>query len=131
MFCDYNNFSDDGVYSALRVMNYLSRVSGNLDSFRKILPKIHVTKTIKVPCFTNKFEVIEQIRSQLISDDVNIQENEENAILVQRMEGWYIIRTSQTENIISVRCEGFKQELLDSLLINVEQLFSEVGLSLW
>jgi len=132
MFNDYNDRSDDGIYSAMRMVHLLSEASTNLQHIKTIFPQIHISKSIKISCGEgNKLEVLERLKNIVRANDLVLHQNEEDAILIKQAEGWYVIRSSQTENTLTVRCEGFDKEGLDSVQAKAEELLSSVGLSLW
>lgn len=132
MFYDYNFLADDGIYAALRMIHYLSRFSGNLQDISQVFPPVHISKSIKISCGeNNKHDILDRMKNHVSSNNLVIGTNEEGAILIQNIEGWYLIRVSETENALSVRCEGFDRDGLYTIQDRAEELLSTVGLSLW
>lgn len=128
MFKDYNSFSDDGVYSACLMLQYLSDF-GSIRAMRSGLPEVHVSKLIRIKCplSTNKFELIQKIKTSIGENKIV----NDNAIIVQMQEGWIVIRPSETEHMITVRCEGFYKDGLQIVQEKADSLLSIVGLSIW
>jgi phosphomannomutase len=75
--------------------------------------------------------LFENLKVYVKLQDLIIGETEEDTLLVKNMEGWYLIRISQTENALSVRCEGVNQDALGVMQDKLEEALSAVGLSMW
>jgi phosphomannomutase len=132
LFRDYHELSDDGIYSALRMLHCLSEMSLNLQEVRAMLPTLYISKSIKISCGeNNKNDLFEKLLSYVKQENLVIDENAEGAIIVRQTEGWYIIRISETENALSVRCEGYNKNGLNLIQDKIEETLSVVGLSLW
>ena len=132
LFYDYNNLSDDGIYSALRMLHYLSELSFSLHEIKALFPPLYITKSIKIKCVErNKHELFEKLRNYIKQENLVVDESTEGAVLVKNIEGWYVIRISETENALSVRCEGLNKNALSMIQDRVEEALSVIGLSLW
>ena len=132
LFADHNCMIDDGIYTALRLLHCLSRTSSTLNQIRSLLPNLHISKSITVKCGDqDKYAIFSILRNQIKIQDLITDESSEGAILVKNVEGWYVIRLSETENALSVRCEGFNEGALSILQDRLEDVLSVVGLSMW
>lgn len=132
LFRDHNELSDDGIYSALRMLHCLSDMSLNLQEVRSIMPTLYISKSMKIKCGeNNKNDLFNSLLSHAKQQNLVIDENAEGAIIIRQTEGWYIIRISETENALSVRCEGYNKNGLNMIQDKIEDSLSMVGLSLW
>jgi phosphomannomutase len=132
LFYDYHGFSDDGIYSALLMLNYLSEVSINLQDIRELLPPLYISTSIQIPCKdNNKRDIFKRLTGYIKQQNLVLDESLEGSILVKQTEGWYVVRISETENSLSVRCEGFNKNGLHLVEAKAEEALSMVGLSLW
>ena len=71
------------------------------------------------------------MRNYIKQENLVVDESTEGAVLVKNIEGWYVIRISETENALSVRCEGLNKNALSMIQDRVEEALSVIGLSLW
>lgn len=105
---------DDGIYAALRCLEILSE---NKEAFSN-LPYGFVTPEIRITCEENKkFLMIEKIKEKLKNrqiEFVNI-----DGIRVSNEKGWWLIRSSNTQNAISLRAEANKKEYMKQILEEV------------
>ena len=132
LFYDYHGLSDDGIYAALLMLNYLSEVSINLQDIRELLPQLYISTSIQIPCNdNNKRDIFKRLTSYIKQQNLILDESLEGSILVKQTEGWYVVRVSETENSLSVRCEGFNKNGLHLVEAKAEEALSMVGLSLW
>jgi phosphomannomutase/phosphoglucomutase len=128
MFKDYNIFSDDGIYSACLMLQYLSNFD-NMFAMRSILPEVHVSKLMRIKCLpsTDKFELMEKIKKHIGENKII----NGAAVIVQMQEGWIVIRPSETEHVLTIRCEGFYKDGLQIVQEKADSILSSVGLSIW
>ena len=54
-----------------------------------------------------------------------------SAVIIQMQEGWIVIRASETEQALTVRCEGFYKDGLQVVQEKADSILSSVGLSIW
>lgn len=121
--------SDDGIYSALRMIEILSKKSVSLEDLYSKLPKSYPSNDMKIKIDeAKKFQIIKDIKEYMLSisrDFINI-----DGIRYQNDHGWWIIRASNTEPAINVRCEGNSKKNLDLILSDLKKILSEFDLSI-
>ena len=109
------------------LLNILSHAGKPLSSLISHLPKIHNTPEVRfhVPAAV-KFKIVPEIKKRLQSanqKDVTI--NDIDGVRVTTPEGWWLVRPSNTEDVLTVRAEGFTVEGLEHLKSQmIEQLKS-------
>ncbi len=96
---------DDALYAALRVLNALARRGGSLADFRASLPAVVNTPEIRFDCpAERKFAVIDEVRARLAergADVVGI-----DGVRVNTEDGWWLLRASNTQDVLVARCEA-------------------------
>ncbi len=122
-------YIDDAIYSALVLIQILSRLSISLSKLRKSLPTISVSKIFRIP-ITNKEEILNIILNSVQKKGLVCDIIFNNALLVNFPEGWWIARVAQTEPVLSVRCEGWTEDALNKILAQMENTLSNIGISL-
>ena len=102
---------DDALYAGVRLINYLSSNDINLETITDALPKIYSTPEIRVSCREEqKFEIIKTLQASLRADGVNF--NDIDGIRCNFEDAWWLIRASNTENILVLRFEAKDKQKL-------------------
>ncbi|QEK38393.1 phosphohexomutase domain-containing protein [Candidatus Cytomitobacter primus] len=130
MFRDSFFCADDGIYSALRLLQIMKCIPYRLCDIRNIIPKIWTSKPLRINCGDlNKYDVMEFIKESLSRSNI-VTEKVHDSILINHHNGWWLVRASQTENVISARCEGWNEESYEEVKNFMEVTLSACGLSL-
>lgn len=115
---DYFGY-DDAIYAAARLIELLSRSDMSISEMLSDLPKAHSTPEIRPYCpDSRKFLIVEELKEKLGSryESVTI-----DGIRFKTEDGWGLIRASNTQEALIVRCESFRgEEGLDRLKRIVE-----------
>ncbi len=116
-FSDHYYGFDDGPYCAIRLLNILSHAGKPLSSLISHLPKMYNTPEVRfqVPA-TRKFKIATEIKERLQSNNKkDISINDIDGVRVTTPEGWWLVRASNSEDVMTVRAEGFTPEGLEHL----------------
>ncbi len=114
-FADHYYGFDDALYAAIRLLNILSDLPETLAQVYKSLPLVHHTPEIRIPCDgTRKHQIVEDIKERLMKNpDAGVITID--GIRVKTAEGWWLLRASNTEEVLVCRCESPTLEGLESL----------------
>jgi phosphomannomutase len=118
-FADKYYGFDDGIYSAIRLLNIVAESDISLANFKQNLPKTYTTTEIKINTSDeNKFKIIENIKQ-------NLHKNHQKFIDIDGIRcdsdiGWWLIRASNTQPVLVARCEANSIENLNLLKENVK-----------
>ncbi len=124
---EYYGF-DDAIYASVRLLNILSK-GFNLERFLKKFKNIHSTPEIKVSCEDNyKFKVIDEIVK--ITSKKYRDVSYVDGIRVNLSYGWWLIRASNTQPAIIIRCEANSEKYLICLIKEVELILLKFDLKL-
>lgn len=100
---------DDGVYSAIRLLDILSRSQATMTQFNDSVPFGFTIEEVKItlPKEENQKIMIKlaQILKEEGADTLDI-----DGIRVNRKHGWWLIRSSHTTNALTIKCEGDNSE---------------------
>jgi phosphomannomutase len=127
-FADKYYGFDDAPYCAIRLLNILSHADQPLSALTAHLPKMHYTPEVRfhVPA-SRKFEITPEILNRLRSaNQQDIAINDIDGVRVTTPDGWWLVRPSNTEDLLTMRAEGFTSEGLERLKA---QLVTELGSS--
>ena len=116
-FADHYYGFDDGPYCAVRLLNILSHAGKPLSALYAHLPKIHNTPEVRfhVPAAV-KFQIAPDIKKRLQAANLNgVTINDIDGVRITTPDGWWLVRPSNTEDILSIRAESFTPEGLERL----------------
>ncbi len=104
-FADRFYGHDDALYAAVRLLNAIGRFGGSLAEFRDSLPKVVNTPELRFPCDeTRKFGVIEAVAARL--KEAGAEVNDVDGVRVKTADGWWLLRASNTQDVLVARCEA-------------------------
>jgi phosphomannomutase len=104
-FADRYYGYDDALYAAVRLIEISSRSGESLAAFRNSLPQVVNTPEIRFPCAEErKRPVIEEVRERLSKAGAEV--NEIDGVRVRDGDGWWLLRASNTQDVLVARCEA-------------------------
>lgn len=111
---------DDGVYAAIRMLNWVAHNDETLAQSMDGLPVVFNTPEIRIHTSEDrKFEIIAEIKERLERDGATIDKIDGVRVLSDT--GWWLARASNTESAIIVRCEANDEAGLEHLKDEVKK----------
>jgi phosphomannomutase len=105
---------DDALYAAVRVLNALDARGESLAEYRDSLPAVVNTPEIRFACpGDRKFAVIDEVRARLDARGADVVAID--GVRVNTQDGWWLLRASNTQDVLVARCEARDQTGLDRL----------------
>ena len=105
---------DDALYAAVRVLGILARGTTSLAALRDRLPEVVNTPELRFPCSdTRKFAVIDEVRDRLRKDGADMSDID--GVRVRTRDGWWLLRASNTQDVLVARAEAGDQAGLGRL----------------
>ena len=96
---------DDAVYVAVRLLGILGRSSESLVAMRDRLPHVINTPELRFPCGeTRKFEVVREVGERLRQAAAEMTEID--GVRVRTADGWWLLRASNTQDVLVARAES-------------------------
>jgi phosphomannomutase len=113
---------DDALYAAIRLLNVISATGQSLAALRDRLPATISTPELRFPCADDrKFAVVGEVKSRL--DAAHADVNTIDGVRVRTNDGWWLLRASNTQDVLVARCEAATESGLRRLqLALVDQL---------
>lgn len=97
---------DDALYTAVRLLSVLVRAAETLDQMRDAMPQMFNTPEIRFDCPEDrKFLVAEEVHERL-KGDAGVDVLAIDGVRVTSSDGWWLLRASNTQAALSVRCES-------------------------
>jgi len=114
-FADKYYGYDDALYCAIRLMNAVGEAENGLSSLTAHLPKLHSTPEVRfeVP-EQDKFNIVPRIAENLKNID-NIAISEIDGVRITTDDGWWLLRASNTQDVLVARAEGHSAKGLERL----------------
>jgi len=126
---DFYGF-DDALYVATRVISQMVRTGQSITDFVDRLPEQHATPELHIACSdTEKFPLMERLSAFAKSHYDPSHLTLIDGVRVRTIDGWWLVRASNTEAALVVRAEGSTIDALDRLVKNIETALSAAGLN--
>ena len=117
---------DDAFYAAGRLLRILSKTGQALSRLMLSIPVYPATEEVRVPCPDDeKFSVIERIRDKAKAE---YECSVVDGVRILYPDGWGLIRSSNTQPVITLRCEGKTPEALERIMNDIKARVSAEGL---
>ncbi|HCS22344.1 MAG TPA: phosphomannomutase, partial [Rhodospirillaceae bacterium] len=130
-FADKYYGFDDGPYCAVRLLDILSRSAKPLSALVAHLPKMQNTPEVRfhVPA-ERKFKIAPEILARLRAENTaDVSINDIDGVRVTTPDGWWLMRASNTEDVLTVRAEGFNAEGLEKLKAQLVSQLAQSGIA--
>ncbi len=127
-FADRYYGYDDALYAAVRLIGVISRSGLGLAEFRDSLPPLVNTPELRFPCPEDrKWTVVEEVRARLAAEGAEITDID--GVRVKTTEGWWLLRASNTQDVLVARCEAADEAGLVRLKAALAAQLEASGLS--
>lgn len=130
-FADKYYGFDDAPYCAVRLLDILSRSGKKLSDLSAHLPKMQNTPEVRfhVPA-DRKFQIAPEILARLRGENAEgVSINDIDGVRVTTADGWWLMRASNTEDVLTIRAEGFNAEGLERLKAQLTGQLAQSGIA--
>ncbi len=118
---------DDGLYAAVRLLALLERRGTSLADLRDTLPDVCNTPELRFPCTEDrKFAVIEEVEARLAAAGADVTGID--GVRVNTDDGWWLLRASNTQDVLVARCEAGNEDGLARLKQDLSAQLAESGI---
>lgn len=125
-FADRYYGFDDGPYAAIRVIEMAGREGRDLALMRDSLRTAINTPELRFPCSdTEKFPIVARIKKDLAAAGAEV--NDVDGVRVNTKDGWWLLRASNTQDVLVARCEGPDLASLERLKADLAAALSGAG----
>ena len=124
IFFKSNYGFDDALYAAVQLIKTLSISNKKLSEYIDNIPKVFNTPEIRINCEDDKkFKLIDNITKS--QKKINKKIIDVDGLRVQSEDGWWLLRASNTQPCIVLRCESVSKVGLKNQLLKVKEAISE------
>ena len=105
---------DDALYAGVRLLGIVARMHGTLADVRLALPHVLNTPELRFDCDDQrKFAVVAEVAARLAAEGANVSEIDGVRVLTE--DGWWLLRSSNTQAVLVARCEASSEAGLERL----------------
>ncbi len=128
-FADRYYGFDDALYAAVRLLRLMAGHPAPLSAFRAALPPVFNTPEIRIGVEeARKFAVVEAVRARLEEQSAPFAAID--GVRAETADGWWLLRASNTQAALSLRCEAGTEEGLARLIENLRGVLADEGVDL-
>jgi phosphomannomutase len=96
---------DDALYAAIRLLSIVARAPQSLAAMRDSLPAVINTPELRFPVDeARKFAVVDEVKARLVA--AGAQLSDVDGVRVSTADGWWLLRASNTQDVLVARCEA-------------------------
>lgn len=124
---EYYGF-DDAHYAAVRLIRAVHLSGQSLTELRDAMPTLVATPDLRFPVEdVRKFVVVDEVIARLKSEGAAMDLTD--GARVTTADGWWLLRASNTQAMLTVRAEATDQAALDTLLAQVDAQLAASGVT--
>jgi phosphomannomutase len=118
---------DDAIYAGLRLIRAVSELGGSLTALKDAMPAMINTPELRFQVDeSRKFAVIEEVLARLEAAGATIDRTD--GARVNTDDGWWLLRASNTQDVLVARAEAKDQAGLDRLMAQIDAQLAASGL---
>jgi phosphomannomutase len=115
---DYYGF-DDALYAAVRLIRAVTQLGGSLTALRDAMPAVVNTPELRFQVDeSRKFAVVEEVLDRLAAAGARVDRTD--GARVTTSDGWWLLRASNTQDVLVARAEAKDRQGLDRLVAQID-----------
>lgn len=123
---DYYGF-DDAIYAGLRLMRASARLGKSVTELRSAMPEMINTPEMRFQVDeSRKFAVIDEVLGRLSAEGADV--NATDGARVNTTDGWWLLRASNTQDVLVARAEASSEGGLERLMAQIDAQLAASGL---
>lgn len=123
---EYYGF-DDAPYAAVRLIRAVSGLGGSLTALKTAMPEVVNTPEMRFQVDeARKFAVVDEVLDRLAADGADV--NRTDGARVNTDDGWWLLRASNTQDVLVARAEAKDEAGLDRLVAQIDDQLAKSGL---
>jgi phosphomannomutase len=126
-FADEYYGYDDALYAAVRLIAASARLGRTVTELRSAMPAMVNTPELRFQVDeSRKFAAIEEVKARLANSGLEVDSTD--GVRVTTPDGWWLLRASNTQDVLVARAESMDQEGLDRLVAQIDDQLEASGL---
>lgn len=128
-FADRYYGFDDALYAAVRLLRLMAADPAPLSAFRAALPPVFNTPEIRIAVEeARKFAIVDSVRARLEAQGADFVAID--GVRAETEDGWWLLRASNTQAALSLRCEAGTEAGLARLVDGLRGILADEGVDL-
>jgi phosphomannomutase len=124
---DYYGF-DDAQYAAVRLIRALHMIGKPLTQIKSEMPALVNTPEMRFQVDeSRKFAVVDEVLARLEAAGADVDRTD--GARVNTADGWWLLRASNTQDVLVARAEARDQAALDRLVAEIDRQLGESGVA--
>jgi phosphomannomutase len=117
---------DDALYAAIRLIEAVSQSGKSLTEMMDAMPKSVATPEMRFSVDeSRKFAIVDEVRDRLSADGAKVDATD--GVRVSTGDGWWLLRASNTQDVLVARAESTGQSGLDRLVAQIDDQLGKSG----
>src|SRR5215213_7683059 len=117
---------DDALYAAVRLIEAVSASGRSLTEIMDAMPKSVATPEMRFQVDEpRKFAIVEEVRDRLAADGAKVDATD--GVRVSTPDGWWLLRASNTQDVLVARAEAADRSGLDALVSQIDDQLAKSG----
>ena len=118
---------DDALYAAIRLMAASARLGQSVTELRGAMPAMVNTPEMRFQVDeTRKFAAIDEVKARLADSPADVDGTD--GVRVTTKDGWWLLRASNTQDVLVARAESDSEEGLARLMQQIDEQLALSGL---
>ncbi len=123
---DYYGY-DDALYAAVRLIAASARLGKSVTQLRGEMPAMINTPELRFQVDeSRKFAVIDEVKARLSASGADV--NATDGVRVNTADGWWLLRASNTQDVLVARAESLSEAGLERLMEQIDGQLAASGL---
>jgi phosphomannomutase len=117
---------DDALYAAVRLIEAVSASGESLTEIMDAMPTSVATPELRFQVDeVRKFAIVDEVRDRLSSDGAKVDATD--GVRVSTSHGWWLLRASNTQDVLVARAEAQDQTGLQQLMLQIDNQLAQSG----
>src|SRR3954449_13571829 len=119
---------DDALYAAVRLIEAVSAAGKSLTQIMDAMPKSVATPELRFQVDeVRKFAIIDEVRDRLSAGGAKVDATD--GVRVSTSDGWWLLRASNTQDVLVARAEASDEQGLDRLVAQIDEQLGQSGVT--
>ena len=117
---------DDALYAAVRLIEAVSESGRSLTELKDAMPTAVATPELRFQVDeARKFAIVDEVRDRLAANGAKVDATD--GVRVSTPDGWWLLRASNTQDVLVARAEAADQGGLDRLVAQIDEQLAKSG----
>lgn len=117
---------DDALYAAVRLIEAVTTSGKSLTEIMDSMPKSCATPELRFQVDEpRKFAIVDEVRERLSGDGAKVDATD--GVRVSTNDGWWLLRASNTQDVLVARAEAADQTGLERLMVQIDEQLARSG----